>query len=462
MDGRLSRTEVTQMIAAGAIDTVLVVFPDLQGRVMGKRVTGHFFADDVLGEVADGARGIEACNYLLAVDVDMVPRPGYRYANWEQGYGDFRARPDLTTLRAVPWLEKTALVLCDLVDVDTGAPVEVSPRRILQRQVERAAARGFTVKCGSELELFLFRESYEEAAARSWSGLTPHASYNEDYHILQTTRDEYVIRAIRNGMDGAGVPVEYSKGEAAPGQHEINLRYADALETADRHTIYKNGAKEIAAQHGRAVTFMAKWSMDECGSSCHLHSSLWSADGDEPLDHDVDAPGGLAEPFRHWLGGLVAASRELSWCFAPYVNSYKRYQPGSWAPTAVVWGTDNRTCGLRIVGHGPSLRVESRIPGADCNPYLALAATIAAGLHGIDLALEPGDAFVGNAYDATGVPRVPATLVEAIALFEGSELARAAFGDEVHLHLLNTARQEWAAANQVVTDWERRRNFERT
>jgi len=450
----LDAKELDADIRAGEIDTVLVVFPDLQGRLMGKRVTGHFFLDEVLGN------GVEACNYLLALDVDMEPLPGYRFANWEQGYGDVKARPDLATLRRVPWLERTALVVCDVVDAETGEPVEVSPRRILQRQVERAAALGYSVKCGSELEFYLFRESYDEAAARGYADLTPHSNVIEDYHILQTTRDEYLIRQIRNGMDGAGVPVEFSKGEAGRGQHEINLRYADPVEMADRHVIYKNGAKEIAALNDRSITFMAKYSMDETGNSCHLHSSLWSADGADPLDHDDAAPDHLSGPFRHYLGGLLATARELSYLFAPYVNSYKRYQPDSWAPTAIVWGRDNRTCGMRIVGHGPSLRVESRIPGGDCNPYLAFAATIAGGLHGIEHAIDPPPAFQGNAYEADDVARVPTTLVEAIAEFRASEVAAKAFGEDVHFHLMNTAKQEWASFNLVVTDWERRRNFE--
>ncbi len=445
-----------RMIADRDIDTVLVVFPDLQGRLMGKRVTGHFFLDDVLA----GSGGVEACNYLLAVDVEMDPLPGYHFANWEQGYGDFKLRPDLTTLRRIPWLEKTALVLCDLLDEETDDPVEVSPRRILQRQIERAADAGLAIKGGSELEFYLFMDSYDEAAAKGYAGLTPHSTVIEDYHILQTTKDEYLIRQIRNAMDAAGVPVEFSKGEAGRGQHEINLRYAGTLEMADRHTIYKNGAKEIAALNDRSITFMAKYSMAEVGSSCHLHTSLWNVETDEPLDWAADASDHLSDPFRHYLGGLVAASRELSYLFAPYVNSYKRYQPGSWAPTAVVWARDNRTCGLRLVGHGPSFRVESRIPGADCNPYLAFAAMIAAGLHGIEHQLDPGPAFRGNAYEAEDVPRVPTTLVEAIDEFERSEIAVKALGEEVHFHLVNTARQEWATFNRVVTDWERRRNFE--
>jgi glutamine synthetase len=454
----LNVDELREAIASAEIDTVVMAFPDLQGRLVGKRVTGHFFLEDVLG---GGEGGVHACNYLLAVDVDMTPLPGYRFANWEQGYGDVKAVPDLRTLRRIPWLPATSLVMCDLVDEDAGAPVEVSPRQVLRRQVERAAARGLTIKCGAELEFFLFRDSYEEAAAKDYRDLVPHADYILDYHILQTSKDEYLIRQIRNGMDGAGVPVEFSKGEAGRGQHEINLRYADALEMADRHTIYKNGAKEIASLHGRSLTFMAKWDMAEVGSSCHLHSSVWDVASDRSLMWDDGAPDHLSDTFRHWLGGLLATTRQLAWCYAPYVNSYKRYQPDSWAPTAIVWGPDNRTCGYRIVGHGQGFRVESRIPGADANPYLAFAATIAAGLHGIEAGIEPPKPFTGNAYSDPALPRVPSHLLEAIDELEGSEVAAKAFGDLVHHHLVNTARQEWAAFNRTVTDWERRRNFER-
>jgi glutamine synthetase len=434
----LSRPQLESMIDGGEIDTVLVAFPDQQGRLVGKRVMGRYFLD----VVADGS--IEACNYLLAVDVDMTPLPGYRAFNWEQGYGDFSAVPDLTTLRLVPWLEKTALVLCDLVDETDRSPIEVSPRRILQHQIERAAAGGHTVK----------------AAAKRYRDLVPHSDVIEDYHILQTSRDEYVIRAIRNGIEAAGVPVEFSKGEAGRGQHEINLVYADAVEMADRNTIYKNAAKEIADQHGRAITFMAKYAMDEVGSSCHIHSSLWDLEGRRSMMWDDDAPDHLSPVFRHWLGGLVHCSRELSLLFAPTVNSYKRFQPDSWAPTAVAWGLDNRTCGLRVVGHGQGYRVESRIPGADVNSYLAFAGVVVAGLWGIEHELDPGDPVVGNAYTNPDIAHIPSTLVEAIELFRDSEVARLAFGDDVHHHLLNTAEQEWAACNRAVTDWELRRSFE--
>ena len=447
--------ELLRLIDADDVDTVVVAFPDLQGRLMGKRVTGHFFARHVL------EHGIDACSYLLAVDVDMDPRPGYAFAGWDTGYGDVSCRPDPATVRLLPWLEKTALVLCDLFDESTGEPVEVAPRQILRRQVERARDAGYTVKCGSELEFLLFRDSYEEAAAKGYAGLEPHSAYVEDYHVLQTTRDEYVIRAIRNGVDRAGIPVEFSKGEAGRGQHEINLEFAEALEMADRHAVYKNAAKEIAGLHGRSLTFMAKYGMDAPGSSCHIHSSVWDAGGETPLMHDAGAPEQMSPVFRGWLGGSLALSRELAWLFAPTVNSYKRYQPESWAPTAIAWGRDNRTCGFRVVGHGPTgHRLENRVPGADCNPYLAFAATIAAGLHGIEHAIDPPPRFDGNAYDARDLPRVPHSIVDAIAALEGSKVAVDAFGADVHEHLVNTARQEWLAFGGVVTDWERRRGFE--
>ena len=455
-EGMLQAAELTQLISRGEIDTVLVAFPDLQGRLVGKRVTGHYWRD----QMDAGSEPIHACNYLLAVDTEMNVLPGFAYANWEQGYGDVAMRPDLATIRRVPWLDATALVLCDVVDESTGEPVEVSPRRILQRQVERATAAGFQLMFASELEFFLFRESLDEAAAKGYADLTPHSHVIEDYHILQTTRDEYLIRAIRNGVDGAGVPVEFSKGEAGRGQHEINLEYAAPVEMADRHVIYKNAAKEITSQHGRSITFMAKYSADEVGSSCHIHSSLWDADGSNSAMWDDGAPDHLSPSFRGWLGGQIASGRELAWLFAPTVNSYKRYQPESWAPTALAWSIDNRTCGFRIVGHGSSFRLESRIPGADVNPYLAYAATIAAGLHGIEQGVDPPPRFDGNAYAATDVARVPSSIVEAIDAFATSKVAADAFGADVHEHLLNLARQEWNHFNRAVTDWERRRNFD--
>jgi glutamine synthetase len=458
MMGLLTAEEIERLIKDDEVDTVLVVFPDQQGRFMGKRVTGDYFLNDVL----DGEGAVHACNYLLAVDMEMEPLPGYAYANWNTGYGDLKAVPDLETLRLIPWLEKTALVICDVFDEDTNEPIEVAPRTILKRQLERARAAGYTVKTGSELEFYLFKDSFDEAAAKRYQDLQPHSTYIMDYHILQTTKDEYIIRKIRNDMDAAGIPVEFSKGEFGKGQQEINLRYTDAMEMADRHVIYKNGVKEIAWQAGRAVTFMAKWSMAEAGSSFHLHSSLWDGEGSESLMWDQGAPHHLTQTFRHYLGGLMSTAYEMAWMFAPSVNSYKRYQLGSWAPTAIVWGHDNRTCGFRLVGEHKGFRVECRIPGADANPYYAFAATIAGGLHGLEKKIEPPDMFEGNAYEAKDVPRVPSSLHEAIDALESSEVARKAFGDFVFEHLLNTARQEQVIFdNNVVTDWELARYFER-
>ncbi len=441
-------------IANGSIDTVVVAFPDMYGRPVGKRVTADFFRSHV------AEHGIEACDYVLAVDVDMTPLPGYRFTNWDTGYGDVVCRPDYATARLIPWLEGSAFVIGDLTD-EAGAPVEVSPRRILRRQLERAAERGLRVCSATELEFFLFLDSYEEASARGWRQLRPHTSTIEDYQLLQTTREEYIVRRIRNEMLAAGIPVEFSKGEAGRGQHEVNVTYDESLVTADRHLVFKNGIKEIAAQEGRAATFMAKWTMDDVGSSCHVHTSLWDGESGEPLMADDGHPSGLSTLGRHFLGGQLHAARQLAWLAAPTVNSYRRYVPGSWAPTAVVWGEDNRTCGFRVVGHGAGRRVESRIPGADVNPYLVLAASIAAGLFGIDHEIEPGDAYPANAYEAADVPRIPATLVEAIEELRRSAVALEAFGPDVHHHLLNTAEQEWASSNRHVSDWELARNFER-
>ena len=444
-------------IQSGDIHTVIVAFPDLQGRPVGKRVTGAFFLEHVVDH------GIEACDYLLACDVDMDPLPGYAFATWETGYGDLNAVVDPHSVRPVPWLPGNALVLCDLLTME-GAPVEVSPRRILRRQIERAAERGLEIKCATELEFYLFKDSFDEAAEKHWHGLVPHASSIEDYQLLQTSREEYVIERIRNQMLEAGIPIEFSKGEAGVGQHEINVTYSGALEVADRHLVFKNGVKEIAGSLGRAATFMAKWTMEDAGSSCHIHTSLWSTADGTPLmapAQGSDEVSGFSTIGQHFLAGQLHAAKQLAWCFAPYVNSYRRYVPDSWAPTAVVWGEDNRTCGFRAVGSGAGRRVESRIPGADVNPYLALASAIAGGLWGIDHELELEPAFSGNGYKAPDVPRIPSTLAEAIDGLSSSEVAAEAFGPEVHHHLLNTARQEWAKANLVVTDWELARNFER-
>ncbi|HEY1332360.1 MAG TPA: glutamine synthetase family protein [Actinomycetota bacterium] len=457
MAGNLDAKQLEQMSHAGEIDTVLCMFTDLQGRFMGKRVVPSFFLEEILGD-----EGLHACLYLLAVDMEMEPLPGYRYASWETGYGDFRMIPDLSTLRVVPWLEKTAMVICDVADEETGEPVEVAPRQILKRQIERAAEAGLVPKLGSELEFYLFRDSFEQLAERGYRDARPSSTYIMDYHMLQTTKDEWIVRKIRNDMLGANIPVEFSKGEFGKGQQEINITYAEALEAADNHAIYKHGVKEIASLSGAAATFMAKWTMQEAGSSCHVHSSMWSEDGTESLMWDGDAPHHMSETFNHYLGGLMSTAREMAWMFAPFVNSYKRYQLGSWAPTAIVWSHDNRTCGFRVVGQGKGNRVESRIPGADANPYLAFAATIAAGLHGIQHKVEAPEMFHGNAYEATDVPRVPHSLHEAVDTFESSEVAREAFGDFVFEHLLNTARQEQVIFdNTAVTDWELTRYFER-
>jgi glutamine synthetase len=457
MQGLIEAKQLEELADAGEIDTVLCMFTDLQGRFMGKRVLPHFFLDDVMGD-----EGLHACLYLLAIDMEMEPLPGYEYASWDTGYGDFRMVPDLTTLRICPWLEKTAMVICDIADEETGEPVEVAPRQILKHQIERASQMGYVIKTGSELEFYLFKDPYDQIAASGYRDLRPSSPYIMDYHMLQTTKDEWVIRQIRNSMIGAGIPVEFSKGEFGKGQHEINITYSDALNNADNHSIYKHGVKEICAMNGVAATFMAKWTMAEAGSSCHLHSSVWDSDGAKSLMWDPDATDHMSETFRHYLGGLIAGARELAWMYAPFVNSYKRYQLGSWAPTAIVWSRDNRTCGFRTVGEHGGFRVEMRIPGADANPYLAFAATIAAGLNGIANKIEPPEMFVGNAYAATDVPRVPSSLHEAIDVFRDSKSAREAFGDFVFEHLLNTAVQEQIIFdNNCVTDWELSRYFER-
>ncbi len=449
--GMLSVEELRSEAEAGTIDTVVTAFTDMQGRLFGKRIQVEFFLDDVV------EHGIEGCNYLLALDMEMDPVPGYEMANWELGYGDFAIVPDLATLRRIPWLDRTALVLCDVANHD-GSPVVASPRQVLIAQYERARERGFVPYFASELEFFLFKESYAEAHARDYRDLTPTIPYILDYHILATTMDEPYLGPIRRGMQGAGIPIEFSKGEAWYGQHEVNMRYADAVTAADRHTIFKNGVKEIAHLNGISATFMAKTSEKDIGSSCHIHSSLRSAETGESAFVDG---GEETDVFRHYLGGLRARIRELALFVAPSVNSYKRYATESWAPTSISWGRDNRTCGFRIVGHGQSHRVECRIPGADVNPYLGYAALLAAGLDGIENATDPGPELIGNAYEAGEAEPFPSTLREAVELWEASEFARAAFGEDVWKHYLNYGRTEQRLFDQVVTDYERRRMFER-
>jgi len=447
---RLSVSGLRDLVGQGEVDTVIVAIVDMQGRLQGKRLDAAFFLADAL------EHGTEGCNYLLAVDVEMNTVDGYQISSWERGYGDFVMTPDLDTIRMIPWLPGTAMVLADVNWLD-GTPVAESPRQVLRRQLDRLAERGWTACVGTELEFMLFDNTYEDAYARAYRDLTPSNQFNVDYSILGTSRVEPILRAIRLGMRGAGMNVESAKGECNFGQHEIAFRYADALTTCDNHSIYKNGAKEIAAQAGAALTFMAKYDQRE-GNSCHVHLSLRDQDGAPVFAGDGDY--GTSAIFRHFLAGQLAGLRELSLMFAPNINSYKRYQPGTFAPTAVLWGIDNRTCALRAVGHGASLRFENRVPGGDVNPYLAVAAMIAAGLHGVDneLPLEP--AFAGNAY-AAEAPRVPATLRSAAEQFEASELARATLGDAVVDHYTNNARVELAAFEAAVTDWERVRSFER-
>ncbi len=451
----LNRDELAALIRNGHVDTVLMVFPDLQGRLVGKRTTGRFF----LQTVADA--GTENCDYLIACDMDNNPVPGYRFTSYEQGYGDMLAKADWNTLRLIPWVEKTAMIMCDLLDVDSGKLVEVAPRSILQAQVDAAATMGFLPMVASEIEFFLFKDTYDEAHQKGYRDLTPHSPWVEDYHILQTTKDEYILGAIRRGLEAAGVPVEFSKGEAGKGQHEINLDYTTAVEMADRNSVYKLAAKEIAHFNGRSITFMAKPDFNDTGSSCHIHSSLWTMDGETAVFYDHDGPNGMSETFQHYLAGQIATAREFSLLWAPTINSYKRFQLGSWAPTGVGWGIDNRTLGFRKVGHGKGTRVECRIPGSDANSYFAFAGTLAGGLYGIKNELTLGEAFAGNGYDAPDIPRIPWNIVDAISLWENSSIARESFGEEVHHHILTMAKAEWEAFNHSVTDWELRRYWER-
>lgn len=449
----LTPAELAEHASAGEIDTVIAVFTDLYGRSLGKRFDVGFFLDHVAAE------GAHACNYLFTVDVAMEPVQGYSFASWEQGYGDVHVVPDLATLRRASWLERSALVLCDVVGED-GAPLPIAPRSLLRRQVERARAAGFEALAASELEFFLFRTTYAEAAARGYADLPRAGWYSEDYHTLQATRVEDVVGAIRRHLRDSGVPVENSKGEWGLGQHELNVRYTDALTMADRHVVYKQCAKEVAEARGASLTFMAKPHQDQAGSSCHVHVSLWRGDTNAFAGDEAVGPVRGSPSFRWFLGGWMARTPELMVLSAPNVNSYKRYQSGSWAPTRIAWSYDNRTVGFRVVGAGQSLRIECRIPGADCNPYLGFAAALAAGLDGIARRTEPPAAFDGDAYRAADLPVVPRTLAEAAQLFEASAFARDAFGDEVVEHYAHFFRTEQAAYDRAVTDWERRRYFE--
>ena len=448
----LTVEELRLAVDAGEIDTVVLALIDMQGRLQGKRFHAPFFLDEVVGN------GSEGCNYLLAVDVDMNTVDGYAMSSWERGYGDFAMLPDLATLRRVPWQPGTAMVLADLAWLDGSGDVLASPRQVLRHQLDRLAEHGLTAYAGTELEFVLYRDTYEDAWKRGYRDLTPANLYNIDYSLLGTARVEPLLRRIRNEMAGAGLTPECAKGECNLGQQEIGFRYDAAVTCADNHVIYKNGAKEIAAQEGMAITFMAKPNERE-GNSCHIHFSLRGTDGRSAMLGD--GPAHLSVTGQRVLAGLLATIRQFSLLFAPNINSYKRYQPGSFAPTALRWGTDNRTCALRLVGHGQGMRVENRVPGADVNPYLAIAALVAGAVHGLEaeLALEPE--LVGNAYSDADAPRVPGTLRDALTEWEGSALARSAFGDEVVDHYANNARVELAAFDAAVTDWEMFRGFER-
>ena len=446
----LTLDALREAIDLGEVDTVILGFTDMQGRLQGKLLHARFFLDTVV------AHGTEGCNYLLAVDVDMNTVDGYAISSWEKGYGDMVFVPDWATIRRMPHLAGTVLVQCDLAWLD-GEDVVVSPRSILKRQVERAAAHGWKAFAGTELEFVVYENSYEDAFDRAYRGLTPANQYNVDYSLLGSSRVEPLLRSIRNTMYDAGLNVESAKGECNFGQHEIAFLYNEVVTTADNHSVYKLAAKQLASQAGKSITFMAKPNERE-GNSCHIHLSLRGADG--ALVLAGERRHGLSPLAEHFLAGQLAALRELTLLYAPNINSYKRYVPGSFAPTAVRWGVDNRTCAYRLVGHGQSLRAENRVPGGDVNPYLAIAAMIAGGLDGIEKELPLEPAVKGNAYADPG-PRVPVTLRDALAAWEGSELARAAFGKDVAEHYANHARVELAAFDAAVTDWELRRGFER-
>jgi glutamine synthetase len=455
MAGNLTFDQLKVAVAAGEIDTVLACATDMQGRLFGKRFLGRYF-------VESGHEETHGCDYLLANDIDMEPVPGYKAAGWSRGYGDFVMKPDMATLRTIPWLEKTVLVLCDVLDHHRHEDLPHSPRGLLKRQVARLKERGYLAYFASELEFYLFDETFRSAREKRWQGLDTASPYIQDYLIQLTTKEEGVMRAIRNGIESSGIPVECSKGEWGPGQEEINVRYAEALEMADRHVVLKNGCKEIAIQHGKAVTFMAKYDYALAGSSSHIHNSLWSADGKTPLFYDKKADFTLSELGRQWAAGQLKYARDFTWFLAPYINSYKRFQAGTFAPTKIMWSDDNRTAGFRLCGTGTrGVRMECRIGGADLNPYLAFAALIAAGLAGIDEKLELQKPFVGDAYRAARLPEIPKTLRDAAEALAKSKMLKAAFGADAVEHYVHTARWEQLEYDRRVTDWELHRGFER-
>jgi glutamine synthetase len=450
--------ELEEMVRDGQIDTVVVALTDMQGRLMGKRVQGQAFLNGVIDH------GAHFCTYLLGTDMEMNTPEGFALMNWETGYGDWIAAPVWDTLRVLPWLERTALVLSDTIDEETHEEIPVSPRTILKRQVERTHALGITVKAGSEFEYYVLKDGWDELSAKGWTVPQPFGTYNEDYHLLQATKAEPLHRLLRNQMTAARIPIEFSKGEAAPGQHEVNIRYDEVLESADRSVLFKHGAKEIAYLNGWGITFMAKPDHTWTGSSGHLHMSIWDAAGERALMNDDRAglPYGLSEKGAQFVAGMMALSRELAIFVAPNVNSYKRYASLSWAPVNVVWGRDNRTTGFRLVGHGPGLHIENRFPGGDMNAYLTYAAMIGAGMYGIENGLELAPEFKGNGYLAKGVPRMPRALHEAIRELEGSQAAVDIFGQDVVDHYLNAARVEQETYDSMVHPWDRQRYLERS
>ncbi|MHA1524567.1 MAG: glutamine synthetase family protein [Alphaproteobacteria bacterium] len=455
MPGMLEINELKSLVAEGAIDTVLVCFVDMQGRLIGKRFHADFFVETAHGQT-------HGCDYLLACDIDMEPVPGYAVASWARGYGDFAMKPDLATLRRIPWLEGTALVLCDVLDHNTHQDTFHSPRGILKKQITRLTAMDMAAFVATELEFYLFDETYASAHDKHFYDLKTAGTYIEDYHILQTTKEEPVMRAIRNGLHNAGIPVENSKGEWGPGQEEINIKYADALTMADRHVILKNGVKEIALLQEKAVTFMAKWQYDLAGSSCHIHTSLWDKAGVKPLFLDPDGEHGMSELMRQFTAGQLKYAGDVTYFLAPYINSYKRFQAGTFAPTKAIWSLDNRTAGYRLCSeNSKAIRMECRVGGADLNPYLAIAALLAAGIAGIEEGLTLEQGFSGDAYTTENLTEIPKTLREAITRLDQSTMLRKALGDDMVEHYLHTARWEQLEYDRRVTDWERQRGFER-
>ena len=451
----LDIAQLTRLVDSGEVETVLAVFPDLYGRLLGKRFDARFYLESV------AAGGTHACDYLLTIDMEMEPVPGYQYSNWDTGYGDFHLVPDAATMRVASWLDKTAVVICDVQDEQSRQWIREAPRGLLRWQIDRLAEIGCAAMAGSEVEYYIFQDSYREAAKKQHSGMEPAGWYIEDYHTLQGTRVEDLNAAARRHLAGSGIEVECTKGEWGHGQHELNLKYCDVLEMSDRHSLYKQCMKEIADAMGISVTFMAKYAEAGAGSSCHIHVSLWRDGANLFAGEGQMGPVRSSDEFRWFLGGWLAHAVELMPFYAPTVNSYKRYQSGSWAPTRIACSYDNRTAGFRVVGHGSSLRIECRLPGADCNPYLAYAAALASGLDGIVNQIEPPALFEGNMYKAEEFAHVPTTLAAAIELLAGSEFARKAFGDKVVEHYLHFFCTEQQAYDRAVTDWERQRYFER-